>query len=136
MQKADLETIASELKNLYVEDCRTPFPYAGARRLLQEAGGGYEDLIPDLDLYFSTIAGYCSWGKTILNWPRAKVDEARKRVSDSFFNRHPKYKALEKVINESVAPDLYAELRLHEEMRAKLLELLFQLTIDKWGRRG
>jgi hypothetical protein len=131
MQKSDLETIASGLKNLYVEDCRTPFPYAGARRLLQEAGGGYDDLIPDLAQYFSTIAGYCSWGKTIFNWPRSKVDEARERVSDSFFDRHPKYKALEKIINESVAPDLYADLQFHEEMRIKLLELLFQLTIVK-----
>ena len=88
-----------------------------------------------------------------MDWTRAKADNGGRIVemqkfagnslpapwsnnssatgSDSFFNRYPKYKALESAINKSVAPDLYADLQLHEEMRTRLLELLFQLAIDK-----
>lgn len=127
MNESDLETIATELKSLYEEDCRMPFPYEGSRKLLQAGGGGYEGFIPDLSLYFSTVAGYCSWGKRILRWEPTKINEAKADLEKQFFERHPEYKPLEMVIAKRDNADLLVKLNRHEKMRMELLGLLEDL---------
>lgn len=104
-----------------------PFPYEGIRKLLQGGRGNYEGFIPDLSLYFSTVAGYCSWGKRILRWEATKIDEAKAALEKQFFDRHPEYKPLEKMIGEHGNADLLAKFSLHEKMRIELLRLLEDL---------
>ena len=101
-----------------------PFPYEGSRKLLQAGGSNYEDFIPDLSLYFSTIAGYCSWGKRILKWEATKINEAKAGLEEQFFNRHPEYKPLEMMIAKQGNADLLVKFSLHEKMRLELLGLL------------
>jgi hypothetical protein len=122
------EENANELRRLYESELCTPFPYSDASKLRREGGELYEGFIPDLDMHFSDIAGYCSWGGKILRWPKEKIDEARERLSRSFFERFPKYDSLQVVINELDTPALYKELQLHERMRRKLLDLLEELA--------
>jgi YxiJ-like protein len=105
-----------------------PFPYDGCRKILRESDNRYENLIPDLDIYFSDIAGYCSWGKKILDWPKEKIQEAKERLEEDFFEKYPKYKPLEPMLTETNVPDLHAELALYETMRTKLLQLLTRLS--------
>jgi hypothetical protein len=126
-----LEEAADDLLHTYEEEFRMPFPYADCRKLRREGGDRYEGLIPDLDMYFSDIAGYCSWGKRILKWPKEKVLEVRERLSKSFFEKHPQYKPLEAMITESNTPSLYTRLIACEKLRLKLLEILTRLLTEE-----
>lgn len=122
------ENRIEELLKLYHEDRGKPFPYSDAKKLRKHSGEAYEGLIPDLDLFSSEIAGYCSWGKGILKWSRDKVAEAQQTIGRSFFDRFPQYKPLEPLITQENVPDLYASLRLHEEVRVMLLDLFTQMS--------
>ena len=80
--------------------------------------------MPDLDLYFSTLAGYCSWGKRLLTWDDETVKTAKAYAAQGFFERHPEYGSLLPFIDQS---GLNQELDIHEEMRTALLALLISL---------
>ena len=123
--------VIEELLPLYEEARREPFPYDGCRKLLREGSGRYEGLIPDLDMYLSDIAGYCSSGSRILRWQGAKIKEAEERLKQSFFERHPQYQPLESLITETDTPDLYTCLAVHEAVRKKLLKVLSRLPVEE-----
>jgi hypothetical protein len=123
MNSERIEELAAEVKRLYEEEARLPFPYDGCRTLLEGNEDEFEGFITNLDLYFMDIAGYCSSGRAILKWPEEKVREAQGRISLTFFELYPQYSALQNFISESATPDLYEDLTLYEEMRSKLLEL-------------
>jgi len=127
MNSERIEELAAEVKRLYEEEARLPFPYDGCRTLLEGNEDEFEGFIPNLDLYFMDIAGYCSSGTAILKWPEEKVREAHGRISLTFFELCPLYCALQNFISESATPDLYEDLMLYEEMRSKLLELFSRL---------
>jgi hypothetical protein len=84
-----IRDLAIEIKRLYEEDDRHPFPYEGCRFLLANLGDEFKILIPDLDTYFSEIAGYSSWGPSILKWPEEKVREAHGRVASVSLSNIP-----------------------------------------------
>jgi hypothetical protein len=125
-----IRDLAIEIKRLYEEDDRHPFPYEGCRFLLAGMGDEFKSLVPDLDTYFSEIAGYSSWGPRILKWPEEKVREAHGRVSLSFFEQYPEYSVLQGLVSESATPDLYEDLALYEQMRGKLFGLLSCLLLE------
>jgi len=79
----------------------------------------------DLDLYFSTLAGYCSWGKRLLTWDDEKVREAKAYATQGFFEKHPEYRSLLPFIDQS---DLNQELGIYEEMRTALFALVISLA--------
>jgi hypothetical protein len=126
-----LDELLSDIKNLFEQDCAGPFPYAGCRNVLRAAGPGYEDLIPDLDMYFYTIASHAGGAAKILQWPPEKILKAEAALKHSFFERHQRYQPLQQQITTENAPDLYADLELHEKMRATLLHLLSLLLRRK-----
>ncbi|MGH9846072.1 MAG: YxiJ family protein [Blastocatellia bacterium] len=135
MTKSFMEEIAAGFRQTLEEDLSKPFPYDDCRRVLARAGdiadGDIADgLIPDLDLYFSDIAGYCSHGKKLLNMPKDDLVAARATLERSFFEKHPEYRALAVWINEIETPMLFAEINRHEEVRCKLLELISNLLSD------
>ena len=127
MNRERSEELAAEVKRLYEEEARLPFPYDGCRTLLEGNEDEFEGFIPNLDLYFMDIAGYCSSSTAILKWPEDKVREAQSRICLTFFELYPQYGVLKNFISESAAPDLYEDLMLYEEMRSKLLELFSRL---------
>ena len=131
MNRERSEELAAEVKRLYEEEARLPFPYDGCRTLLEGNEDEFEGFIPNLDLYFMDIAGYCSSGTAILKWPEDKVREAQSRICLTFFELYPQYGVLKNFISESAAPDLYEDLMLYEEMRGKLLELFSRLLHHK-----
>ncbi len=123
MKDNALNSLADELGRLCKEDVR-PFPYNDVRVLRQQARKRWLDLVPDLDMHFSTIAGYCTWGRRILDWPQDKVQEVRASLAQTFFEQHREYLPLELKINANDTPALYADLLLYETMRQTLLTLL------------
>lgn len=119
------------LQSLYKADLLNPFPYDDCRKLLANKNGDFEDLIPCLDLYFSRIAGYCSWGKRSLNWTSEKIEETRHGLRQSFFQKFPKYAALKSSINEKNTPELFNQLLVYDLMRLTLLDVLSEMTRPK-----
>lgn len=129
------EEIAAGFRRILEEELSKPFPYDDCRRVLAKAGeladGEIADgLIPDLDLYFSDIAGYCSYGKRLLSLPQNELTAARATLETSFFEQHPEYRVLASWINETETPVLFADLNRHEEVRVRLLELISYLLSD------
>ncbi len=124
----DLVSQAEQLGALYKQSFQGRFPYDDIRELFRKAGNAYEGFIPDLDLYFSTIAGYCSWGKRILNWKAEQRQKALAYASQSFFDRHAEYKPLLPFIEES---ELRTQLDLTDEMRTTLVRLLTSLEVPE-----
>jgi hypothetical protein len=117
-----LRELFERITLLFQEACR-PFPYAGCRKLYALVGEEAKNLIPDLDLYFSDLAGYCSRGSRIVKMSARETSHAKKTASKSFFEIHPKYNSLRVFITETGTPDLFRELDLYEQMRVALLQI-------------
>ena len=127
MKNNPITELVNELVQVYQEEGRYPFPYKDCKKVRDGNFALYDNFIPHLDLYFSDIAGYCSWGKKLAQWPDDKVGEAKARLEKSFFERYPHYRALESLITETNTPDLYKALQIYESMRELLLNILSQL---------
>ncbi|MGH9753622.1 MAG: YxiJ family protein [Blastocatellia bacterium] len=125
---------ADELRRIFKEELGEPFPYEDCRRVMEEAGMKDAALIPDLDLYHSDLAGYASWGKKILDWPRERILEAQAKLAKSFFDLHPKYLPLAPLITEIKTPYLASQMALYEKLRIEMLDLLSGLLSDKFGK--
>ena len=126
-----IEQKAEQIRRAFKDDLHGPFPYDGCRKLLREKSGTFQHLISDLDMYFSGIAGYASWGKKILGWTDEKIREVRQILGVNFFDMHPQYKPLEAMITEEETPDLYHDLMNYERVRKELLELLSRLSSER-----
>lgn len=119
----EIEDLLLELDHLDRGD-RGPFPYDGCRKVKAlDREGVFENLIPDLDLYFSEVAGYRSSGKRILRWPDEKLQEAHRRLSRTLFDHYPMYNSLRSLRREE-APDLYDHIHGTERARVALLRLI------------
>jgi len=128
----DIEVKVKEIQRLYAEDLSSPFPYQDCRRM-QDSFEADEDFAAQLNLYFSTVAGFCSWGKRILHWNETKRKEAADLLAKSFFEDLPQYQKLEKHINKIETPELYNEIERHETMRRTLLDIISRL--EKSGNK-
>ncbi|MGH9769185.1 MAG: hypothetical protein ACREAB_17295 [Blastocatellia bacterium] len=131
MTPQTMKESAAELRRIFTEELGKPFPYEDCRRVMDEAGMKDSALIPDLDLYLSNLAGYASWGKKILDWPREKMLEARARLTKTFFELHQQYLSLAPLITETKTPDLAFQMALYEKLRIEMLDLLSKLLSDK-----
>lgn len=127
---SEIEDLLLELDQLDDRD-RRPFPYDGCRKVkTQDRQGVLKDLIPDLDMYFSEIAGYRNSGKRILGWPQEKLEEAQRRLTRTLFDRHPMYISLQNLHREE-APDLYDHMHETERARVVLLRLIETLQTGR-----
>ena len=107
--------------SLFEESRERPFPYAGIREILKLHPSSYEELIPDLDWFNSTIAGYSSRANTIENWTLSETEEAMTVLSSPFYDKHPEYRPLRQDMASQV--DLSYDIEVHEKMRQSLLLL-------------
>ena len=123
----ELAELFAAVDFLFQESLR-PFPSVDCKKAADLVGISYRDLKPDLDLYFSEIAGYCSWGRRIQKWPPSKMADVRRKLKLSFFERYPQYLCLANAITEAELPDLFRVVALHEDMRMSLAEILDQLA--------
>ena len=116
------------LRELYQSDFLRPFPYQDCRKILLAEDN---EFIPSLDMYFSDIAGYCSWGKGILSWSAEKIDEAKNRLQISFFQKFPKFESLKSKISDTETPKLYNQMLIYELMRLTLIDILSEIERAK-----
>jgi len=122
-----IEQLVDDIVQIYAEKDYHPFPREDCKKIMGEHYEKNVNLIPHLDLYFSDIAGYCSWGRKILKWSNNQVREAENRLKKTFFEKYPQYKMVKHLITEANTPDLYRVMRIYETMRKLLLRVLSQL---------
>jgi len=124
MNNDKVNQLLAEVEDQFNEGIHGPLPYDDCRTLLRANPQKYEDLIPALDLFFSTVAGYGSWGSNLLQWSPEQIHKATENLADNFFEKNPLYEPLLPLVTFSNTPRLYSALKAHESLRHNLLELL------------
>lgn len=119
-----MRDIFATIQYLFEEDKRDQFPYADCRKMQAKAGKDTGDLTSDLAAYFADLAGYCSRGSRIAQMPLEEFLKMKKAAEKSFFDKHPLYEGIKKLITESDTPDLFKGLGRSERMRAALLRIV------------
>ncbi len=135
MKKEEIEEKLKILRELYKTDFLQPFPIDDCRNILSENGEKFADLVPCLDIYFSDVAGYCSWGKRITTWSDDKLKEAKNSLRKNFFQRFSKFTALASKISEVKTPNLHSQLLIIELMRLTLLDVLSEIETRNLKRK-
>jgi hypothetical protein len=115
------------LKTLYKFDSLHRFPSEDCQKVLEAKKYQSEDFTFELISYFSTIAGYSSWGKRALRWNYEQISAAEKLLEKSFFETFPKFAELGKIVTEKNTPKLYNQLLLHDLMRLTLLDVISEM---------
>jgi len=121
---------AIELEELYKSRLLGRFPYDDCFRIAQKEPIESEGLIPELDWYFGTVAGYCSSASRLGNRPKEELKRAQKSLALSFFEVFPRLAHIENLMTPDQTPKLYERMKYTEEARLALLDLLNALKID------
>lgn len=120
---------AAEITALYSEIASEAFPYEDCRRLLSNVTeSAVEHLIPDLDLYLSNVASHAIGIDRVLKWAPDRAAESLTKLSRSFFEMHPQYELLHGLITPEATPLLHRYLRVTEELRHRLLDVLREIA--------
>jgi hypothetical protein len=102
-----------------------PFPYDDCRFLINEFEQITTDLMPDLDLWRSDIAGVASWGKKLMKLPPDKLRKFRDVISLKFVEEHPQYNTIFLFgLNSKHTPELAEEMDNYERIRSALCEAI------------
>ena len=116
MTPTDIETLTRD--ELYGK-----FPYEDCHWLRNNTAAG-EELIPDLDIYFSDIAGFSSSASRLAERHIEQLEAYWPSMQLNFFEKFPQHKPLQEKINETDTPTLARELRSAEIVRLELLPLI------------
>jgi|SRR6185437_9235460 len=121
---------AVEVENIYKTRFLVPFPYADCRWLISHENQQAESLIPELDMYFSVIAGYSSSATRLGERPATVLRRAREVLSLDLFETYPSLRLYRELITEQQTPTLYAHLQIAEQMRLGLLEIIETISLE------
>lgn len=125
-KNGDLKSLAAEVQKRYENDFVGKFPYKDCYALQKAYPQQTASLIPDLDEYFSFIAGY---GSSATRLSARPVDELRNAVSKlnrSFFDKHPAYGPLEGAIAQTAT--LSRRMRVADELRRDLIRIIERIA--------
>jgi len=121
----------AELEELYSSKLgRGPFPYKDCYALQKREDNPCADFIPELDMCFSDIAGYCDSASRLGDRPTDELRRAKKTLAKSFFERFPSLARLESLITAEQTPRLFELMELSEKARLALLGILGTFDID------
>lgn len=82
-------------------------------------------------MYQFEIAGYASWGRKALQWSPDRIQQVKQTLKKTFFERHPRYLPLRKLMTPRLTPKLYADFAHYECMRQTVLELVSALEQEQ-----
>ena len=114
----------SKIETLYLSSFRGPFPYDDCRWLAERVHVKESVLIPDLDWFFGTVAGYASSASRLTHRTPKDLRDAKQLMSKGFYDYFPKYAEYRDLICTENTPALYDRMRIAEELRVQLLQLL------------
>jgi|SRR5579864_9035853 len=117
-------TLAQQIKQDYEENFSQPFPLDDVLKLKNVDPFNWDRLHGELDLYFAYVAGYASSALRLDRRPLSEISEARKYLSQPFFERHESLAPYSHGITKEATPNLHARLETVEELRKQLLVLM------------
>jgi hypothetical protein len=124
MEKSRDSKLAQELERLYEREFLHKFPYQDCYKLQKLHPRVARALVPDLDLYFSFIAGYGSSATTLHRRSKVELRAALPKLKRSFYEACPKYNRLAKYITDSETPTLFHDLEVSDRLRFGLATLI------------
>jgi hypothetical protein len=83
------------------------------------------NIIPDLDEFFSFIAGYCSSATRLGARPSDEIQNAIAVLKKSFVDKHPGYGPIGEAMDQTET--LSRKMRVADELRRKLIVIMEQL---------
>lgn len=118
------ERLGKQIEHEYRSDVVHPFPLDDVRKLKAIDSRNWESLHAALDMYFAYVAGYASSALRLDRRPLSEIAEARKRLSEPFFERHKALAPYRRGITKEATPSLHARLEAVEKLREQLLVLM------------
>jgi hypothetical protein len=118
----------TEIQDLYKTSFMDKFPYDDCYQLAKKTQQPSADLIPELDFYFSTIAGYSSSATRLQNRSLQELEKAKNVLSKTFFDAYPGLHQYASLITATETPRLYHAMQVAEKLRTSLLDLLASIT--------
>jgi hypothetical protein len=124
MEKSRDSELAQELEQLYEREFLRRFPYQDCYKLQKLHPRVARDLVPNLDMYFSFIAGYGCTATTLHHRPKVELRAALPKLKRSFYEASPKHNRLAKYITNRETPTLFHDLEISERLRLDLTTLI------------
>jgi hypothetical protein len=118
---------AQELEILFRQEFIHNFPYPDCRKLQKLHPRIARQLVPDLDMYFSFIAGYSSSATRLDQRPQRELRAAVPKLRRSFSDWYPRYKQLAMLITDVNTPLLSHDLKVADQLRGGLLTFITEL---------
>src|SRR5947209_18842195 len=103
-------SLAQKIRQKYEENFNHPFPLDDLLKLKRLDPFNWNRLHGELDLYFSTVAGYAYRADRLWRSSKKKLLEAKFCLAQSFFEKHPSLSIYENAITKELTPNLFARL--------------------------
>ena len=127
-ESRDLASLAAEVEKNYSSRFVGKFPYKDCYAIQKTYPKQAASIIPDLDEYFSFIAGYSSTATNLGTRSKDELRNAVPRLRTSFFDKHPEYAAIKMAIAQSEA--LSRKMDIADELRQDLVVIMGRLTSE------
>jgi hypothetical protein len=124
---------AHDIERFFKSALNHPFPYEDCRWVAAHSNLNVEELIPDLDLYDSNIAGYASSATRLRSRSPEQLREGLRSLQKDFFSTFPSCAICRDSITPERTPQLHSRLETLETIRLALLPLFEQLTFATKG---
>ena len=116
-----MQALAQSIKQRFETDFRSPFPLSDLLTLRASDPFNWDRLHGELDMYFSAVAGYASCADRLMKRPKDELLDARRRLSQEFFEKHSALAHYRAYINPTQTPALLQELETADRLRTDLL---------------
>ena len=123
-----IEALGRSLEERYRSKMCVRFPYEDCRHLHKRFPSIADGLVPDLDMYFSFIAGFSSSASRLDERPYSQISSAIPRLRLSFFKANPQYNPLARELRTPECKRLFEALRDHDQARIDLLTIMKPLA--------
>jgi hypothetical protein len=121
-----LKSLALEVERRYGSDFVGRFPYKDCYALQKAYPKQTASIIPDLDEYFSFIAGYSSSAIRLGTRSEDELRNAVPKLRRSFFEKHPEYAEIKEAIGQMEV--LHHKMQVADELRQDLVTIMERLV--------
>lgn len=128
VDKGNMSELPERLEEHYKTELLGKFPLDDCRKLQIKEPVLKRELIPDLDSYFSFIAGYCSSATRLSRRPIGELRQAIPRLKRSFFDTYPQYAQVADSISAAETPALFELMRASDSARRDLIRIMETLV--------
>jgi hypothetical protein len=122
----DVKSLGEDVERRYDSYFKGKFPYDDCYALQKVNPNLTANIIPDLDEYFSFIAGYSSSATKLSVRSKDELRDAVPKLRRSFFDKHPEYRPMEEAIARSET--LSRKMHVADELRRDLIAIMERLV--------